>query len=550
MTAVQLRPYQLRVVNAVRSALNSGMKSPCASVATGGGKTWILTTLVDAFTRKGRRCLTLTHVKELIGQLDAAASQMIYEHGVYAAGLGRRESNKIYIIGQIQSCYKRMTELGVFDVIFVDECHLIGPDAEGMYQMAIADARLMNPNVRIVGLSATPFRMTEGFIYGPGKMFEACVEQVSMRELIDAGYLTPLVGKNCDLKFDASSLHMRGGDFVAGELEDFMADNVKVASAVGEMLLQCQDRKRVLVFSSGNKHSRMIVEQLTAAGQSAEWVSGEHTATERSAILERSRTGAIKYLVNCAILTTGYDDPAIDAIAMLRPTRSPGLLLQCAGRGLRLHPSKRSCLFLDFGGCLSHFGPLDTIETSIKARGVRDAGGQVPTKTCPECKTVLHAAKSVCFCGYEWKRGLNHEEEASDAAVMSGMRRVAVQRVSYSIQPGKAQSLPGTLRVTYWSGLFDKIAEEWLSVDVKAHPYARRKGLMWLRDTPTKEAEGKTLACDGHTIRGTKGGTTQDIVDVLSLLPYTACIESPTHVTVAPDPERPKYTRVYRREFK
>lgn len=849
--SVQLRPYQQRVVDSIRRALNAGMKTPCASVATGGGKTWILTTMAQTFTQKIKRCLTLTHVKELVGQLSAAATHIGLDHGVYAASLDRRDTKYMYTIAQIQSVHKRMFDLGAFDVVFVDECHLISDEDSSMYQRALDTLRTMNPDVRVVGLSATPFRMKEGLVYGPGKMFEACVEHVKMRELIETGYLTPLIGKNADRKFDASALHMRGGDFIAGELEDFMADQIKVSQAVGELVTQCSDRKRVLVFSSGNKHSRMIVDELTKLGQSSALVNGEMGITERDTIIAASRSGEVKYLVNCAVLTTGYDDPAIDCVAILRPTRSPGLLLQMAGRGLRLSPGKSSCLILDYGGCiaegqevltdkgyvkielvdsdallwdgfdwiphdgviykgekevityagitatpdhlfwtidgwlpfgkcaeegrdlvagecegiaiwesdnyviregacwdedglcscalrlrsgvrqedeeagewigvvqgvrtaessaevaatpmpaakaavreqerqalrglrrtghslyvpvtydccgldqgepwpvqgnatgqtkqqrgvctrkpavlqsavehaphasvevdkeavqyseviparnvpevgndshvcgrvvrradsgemgeerrarttrrvydirnagprnrfivrgaiahncLSHFGPLDMIENSVRATGSAKEPGACPTKTCPECSRVIHAARMTCDCGYVWTKKLNHDEKASEQAVMSGMCERAVQRVSYSVQPTKVPGCPTTLRVTYWGSLVDMICSEFLSVDQNAHPYARRKALQWLRDTPTREVEGRMLAVEGTTIRGTYNGTTQDVVDAMSLLPYCKSLESPTHIHVAPDPERPKYARVYRRSFK
>lgn len=548
--SVQLRPYQQRVVDSIRRALNAGMKTPCASVATGGGKTWILTTMAQTFTQKIKRCLTLTHVKELVGQLSAAASHIGLDHGVYAASLDRRDTKHMYLIAQIQSVHKRMFDLGAFDVVFVDECHLISDEDSSMYQRALDTLRSMNPDVRVVGLSATPFRMKEGLVYGPGKMFEACVEHVTMRELIETGYLTPLIGKNADRKFDASALHMRGGDFIAGELEDFMADQIKVSQAVGELVTQCSDRKRALVFSSGNKHSRMIVDELTKLGQAAALVNGEMGITERDTVISASRSGAVKYLVNCAVLTTGYDDPAIDCVAILRPTRSPGLLLQMAGRGLRLSPGKASCLILDYGGCLSHFGPLDMIENSVRATGSAKEPGACPTKTCPECSRVIHAARMTCDCGYVWTKKLNHDEKASEQAVMSGMCERAVQRVSYSVQPTKVPGCPTTLRVTYWGSLVDMICSEFLSVDQNAHPYARRKALQWLRDTPTREVEGRMLAVEGTTIRGTFNGATQDVVDAVSLLPYCKSLESPTHIHVAPDPERPKYARVYRRSFK
>jgi DNA repair protein RadD len=471
------------------------------------------------------------------------------EHGVYAASMNRRDKGKMYTIAQIQSVHKRMNEIGAFDVVFIDECHLWSGADEGMFQTAVNFLRSHNDKVRIVGLSATPFRMKEGLVYGDGKMFESCVANIGMRELIDAGYLTPLIGKNMDVDLDTSGLHMRGGDFIASELEDFMADRIKVSKAVREIAGQTRDRRKSLVFSTGNKHSQMLVDELLSIGETADWVSGTHSKQERADILARHRSGEIKHLVNCGVLTTGYDDPAIDAIAMVRPTRSPGLLLQCAGRGLRKAEGKDSCLFLDFGGCLAHFGPLDLIEQNVKAkRSAKEAGG-APTKTCPVCQNVVHAAVTFCACGYEWKRKLNHDERASDAQVMSGLVDQRVQRTSYSVNQGHNGNAP-CLRVTYWSSIIQEAAREFLSVDATAPRYVRQLALDWLRMTPSHAHEGRTLEVRGNKIVGICNGYEEEITDAISLLKYTKCLASPEFVVTAPNPERPKYTKVYKRKFK
>jgi uncharacterized Zn finger protein (UPF0148 family) len=243
---------------------------------------------------------------------------------------------------------------------------------EGTYKKTIEYLRTQVPTMRLVGLSATPFRASTGLIYGEGRLFEQCVARIGMRRLIEEKYLTPIIGKTADKNFSGDSLHMRGGDFKPDELADFMTDVHKVRKAVADIIQKTGGRKQILVFSCGIKHSSMIVEELRKLGQQVESVDGEMETSKRDRILAEFRNGALRILVNAQILTTGYDDPGIDCIVLLRPTRSPGLLLQMAGRGLRLKEGKDNCLLLDFGGCIAEGEPVLTRRGYVPIEFVQD----------------------------------------------------------------------------------------------------------------------------------------------------------------------------------
>jgi DNA repair protein RadD len=526
-----LRPYQARVVEAIRSALNGGMMNPCATIPTGGGKTAVIMEMAHTFTTKGHRCLVLTHVAELIGQLAGTAVRCGMNPCVFAASLKRREYKGILVIGQIQTVYKTMHSLDAFSVVFVDESHLINPEGEGMYRTAIEALRSMNPKVRVIGLSATPFRMGSGLIYGPGQMFDDCVASVSMRELIDEGYLTPLVGKNADRAFNGDE------------------DNEKVRTACRELVVQAADRRRWLIFGSSIAHAEMIVEELRALCISAEMISGTTPTAQRDDILARHRAGEFTALVNCAVLTTGYDDPQIDCVAILRPTRSPGLFLQMVGRGLRIHPSKASCLILDFGGCLEALGPIDTIEERVRERReAKGLAGSCPMKTCPDCSNVVFTGQKACSCGHEWPRNLNHEVQASTAQLFSGATEHAVQRASYSVnsaKPGKSECI----RITYWDGPITQICNEFLFPDSQPATLLRGKLCRWVRDTPRKEVPGRVVAVEEGKVIGTHNEERTVLDSAMAMLPFMVCFQSPSRITTIPA-QNPRYKNVIKREFK
>ena len=544
-----LRDYQARTVDAFRDALNKGMMTPCCSVATGGGKSLILNTFAKHCIAKGHRVLVMTHVKELITQLSETATKINQPHGINAASLKRRDTSQQMVIAQIQSVYKDIYSLGAFSVCFIDEAHLISPSGEGMYRQALDGLRSMNPKLRLIGLSATPFRMGTGLIYGKGKMFEECVERVTMRELINAGYLTPLVGRNADTTLDTRHLSLRGGDFIASELADFMEDEAKVERAVADLTSRASERNRVLLFSSSNKHSGMIVDALIARNMTAEAINGTMVDTQRDDILARHRAGAFKFLVNCAVLTTGYDDPQIDCVALLRPSRSPGLVLQMVGRGLRKHDTKQDCLILDYGGILEALGPLDLIEERIaQVKDAKKIAGECPMKTCPKCSNVVPTGQRACSCGYEWPKELNQEIEASTAMLLSGSREWLIQRVVYSINQGK-DNKPPCVRVEYWSDAAHKLCCEYLSIDANADPYARKRAREWVRGAKAKESGNRTITVENSEIVGTINGK-RDVVDsAIKFLAYMTCFEKPESIVIAPNPTRPKYPLVTHRRF-
>jgi DNA repair protein RadD len=206
-----------------------------------------------------------------------------------------------------------------------------------MYRQFLADAHVVNPQVRIVGFTATPFRMKSGMICTPEHFLNHVCYEVRARELIRDGYLSALITKAGCQQVDTASLHVRGGEFVAQEIEELMDRAELVESACQEIVERTQDRDAVLIFASGVQHGRHVLRVLQDEhGAQCGFVCGETPTGERDELLDRFRRGELKYLANVNVLTMGFDAPNIDCVAMLRPTLSPGLYYQMVGRGFRL----------------------------------------------------------------------------------------------------------------------------------------------------------------------------------------------------------------------
>ena len=498
-----LRPYQEAAICAVYEFLRTKITNPCIVAPTGCGKSLLIATIChDAVTKWSGRVLVLAHVKELLEQTASTLRRIApdLEVGVYSAGLGKRDTNKAVIIAGIQSVYKKACDLDRFDLIIVDECHLLPPDGEGMYQTFFRDAKVVNPNVRLIGLTATPYRLKSGMLCGPKNLLNEVCYEIGVKELIEQGFLCPLKSKSGRHKVDCDGLHVRAGEFVAAEVDALMNTGENVDAACWEILSQTKDRHSVLIFGASVDHAQKIKETIQKfTNLECGLVTGETPSAEREKILRRfkgetfssdlfgTKTTHLKYLVNVNVLTTGFDAPNIDCIVLLRPTASPGLFVQMCGRGFRLHETKTDCLVLDYGGNILRHGPVDAIQ--IKERNGNSGSGTCPAKECPECNAVIHAAIGKCpDCGYEFPPPEQFrdslENTASNEGVLSGEivdTEYDVEEISYSIHTkrGGGEDASKTLRIDYRVG-FNAYHSEWVCPEHSG--WARKKFEKWWQE--------------------------------------------------------------------
>lgn len=280
----------------------------------------------------------------------------------------------------------------------VHNCHSINHKDAGSYRKLIETLKQTNPNVRVVGLTASPFRSGHGMIHeGDDVIFNALIEPVQIETLVDRGFLSPLRSKHTDFKIDVNNVKKRGGEFVAGELERAVDTQNNNEKAVKETIIRAADRKSWLVFCTGVDHARHMSELFNEHGIAADCVTGETPQSERDAIIKRFKSGELRVLTNMNVLTTGFDYPGIDCLVMLRPTLSPGLYLQMAGRGMRTAPGKDDCLVLDFAGNVRRHGPITAVEPPNKTTDAPKV------KFCPQCDEIVSHKEQICpSCGFEF----------------------------------------------------------------------------------------------------------------------------------------------------
>ena len=493
---MQPRWYQTESVTATWDYIRTKPGNPCIELPTGAGKSLVIGMIIRDILAWNGRALVLAHRKELVEQNAEKCSALLpgLDVGLYAASLKRKDHHQAIVCGQIQSSYKKKAclNLGHRDVVLIDEAHLIPNDGDGMYLQALEHLRQVNPALRVVGLTATPYRLDSGLVCGPDRVLTEICYQVPLLRLIEEGYLCPLTSKDPSHKMDTQGVGLNGGEFIRSQLDDHAAHEEVVRAAVLELLSWTHDRHSCLIFCCGKKHAAMVRDFLgeQVPRDQVAYVDGDSSPGERASILDRFKAQQIRYLVNIDVLTTGFDAPNVDAVGLLRPTMSPGLLYQMIGRGLRLHPSKQNCLILDFAGNIERHGPVDQLRPpKLKTSGSGGGTpGEAPTRSCPQCKEIVAIQVRECpSCGYQWPAAeAKHEAEASDLPVLSNGKPlvttewVEVHGQAFTVYSGKGPDASRTLRVTYKLAGVTAVSE-YICLEHPEGNYGRKKAQQWWR---------------------------------------------------------------------
>lgn len=491
-----LRDYQQECVDAVLHYFMEGNKgNPLVATPCGTGKSLILAGMITQFMRMfpGQRFIAGTHIKELIIQ-DYNKLVQYWPNapvGIYSAGLRQKDVAHDIIIGGIQSMVKVAHAFGWRDIFFIDEAHLLSPNDASMYQIFIAILREINPNIKVVGLTASPYRMGQGMLTDAGLFTDVCIDLTGLEpfnRFIEEGFLAPLVARPTDVKLDTTGIHINNGDFVQGELTAAMDQQHVLEPALREdVALFLHERRRCgLVFLNSNKHVNEAAEILNGMGLPTVPVHNGLSTKERDKNIKAWVNNEVAFATSQNMLTTGVDCPQLDFISDLAATVSTGRHVQKYGRGTRmfdwfklspqeqqLKPNligyvKVNCRCMDHVGNVPRLGPIND-PCIPKRKG--DKGGVAPIKICETEKLVApargcggynHTTARYCDeCGAEFKivpkvydtagtdeiiRGTNVPE--SDAPQIETFDVINVFYTRQEVKGGKAM-----LKATYQCGL-------------------------------------------------------------------------------------------------
>jgi DNA repair protein RadD len=501
---LELRPYQRAAIDGLYNYWSDKKgDNPIIVAPTGSGKSLIIAHLIkDAMSYPGTRVLMLTHVKELLEQ-NASELVALYpdaDVGFYSASLKKKVLRKPITFAGIQSIHKKAYQIvPAPDLVIVDEAHLI-PKTDGTrYNKFLSDLRICNRGVKVVGLTATPYRLDSGWLHeGDNAIFDGIAYDIPVADLMEQGFLAPVISKSGVKTIDLSNVGKRGGEYIESELAKAASDPELVTETVAEIVRYGAERKAWLVFACGVNHAELLRAEFETHGIEADVVTGANGMSARAEKIDRFRRGGSKCLINVNVLTTGFNVPHVDLVAIVRATESTGLYIQIVGRGTRIAPGKENCLVLDYGDNVMRHGFIDQIKPKIKGR---TEDGQAPVKKCPECLTVNHAAVRVCIeCGHEFPPPqFNHGTKAYSGAMISTQVEaewVDVDDVGYS--RWRKEGKPDSIRVTYYCGLIK--VSEWLCPDHGGYAAERYQKRMPSLGASAMTTEDAMQECD-HWIK-------------------------------------------------
>lgn len=507
------RWYQLAAENSIFEYFQSGKTgNPVLVLPTGTGKSVIVASFIKRVlqTWPNQRVMMLTHVKELIAQ-NASKLQAVWPTapiGVHSAGLKSRDTLNPIIFGGVQSVSKTIEKaekdgfefagctnpFGHRDLVIIDEAHLFSPKEGTQYQYIIGELKKVNPNIKVIGLTATPYRLGQGMLTDDGFFTDICYDisgVEAFNRLISEGFLAPLIPRATTTQVDVSNVGMSAGDFNRKQLQNAVDKDEITYNALKEACELGYDRKCWMIFASGVDHCEHIAAMLETFGISATFVHSKIKAKERDRRLEDFKAGVYQAIVGFRVLTTGFDHPPIDLIIDLYPTVSPGMHVQKYGRGTRPCEGKENCLVLDFAGNTKRLGPInDPVLPRKKGKG--GGGGDAPVRICDTCGVYNHASARFCIsCNTEFSFQSKLTASAgTNELIKSHVPQVEyldVQKVIYNLHQKKnrqgVHTSPPSIKVSYFCGL--QMFNEWVCLEHSG--FAGKKARDWWRQRHEEE---------------------------------------------------------------
>lgn len=501
------RYYQTEAVDAIFDYWQEEPGHPLVDMATGTGKSGTLAMLIDRLLSgwADLRVFIVTHVEELVeGNFKEYIGLCPFgPTGIYAASLNRRDAHAQVLFGQLQTVWDKAAEIGHVDVLMIDEVHLVPSDGNTMYRKLIAALLVINPDMKLVGFTATPYRLDSGRLdEGEDRLFDRVVYTYTIAQGIEDGYLTRLTSKPTETRYDMTGVHRLGGDFKKSDLAKATDKEELTQAAVKEVVayVKAEDRKTAVIFCNGIEHATHVRDEFRAYGLSCEVLSGKTPKGERRKIIADLKSGKLWGCTNDNVLSTGTNIPCIDLIVDMAPTESCNRYVQRAGRGTRVIYArgmpldtkeeriaaiaagpKPNTRYMNFAGNIERHGPVDCVTPKKPGSGQ----GEAPIKLCMQCEEICAAGARTCQnCGseFEFVEKPGFTARPTDVAILATVAEEDWRRVTdrkFFHHPGK-DGKPDSVKIVYMAGY--TAVSEWVCpahtgfAKTKADKYWRAHG--------------------------------------------------------------------------
>lgn len=504
------RYYQVEAVDSIFAYWQEEAGHPLVDMAGGSGKSgtmaMVIKRLLDGWG--DMRVLSCVHVEELVGDnfKEFVGIMPFAPAGIYAASLGRRDARSQVIFGQLQTIWDKAQQIGHIDVLIIDEVHLVPADGNTMYRKLITALLLINPDMKIVGFTATPYRLDSGRLdEGEDRLFDRVVYTYSVAQGIEDGYLSRLTSRPVSTSYDMTGVHRLGGDFKKSDLAKATDKEELTRAAVAEIIAAAtvENRTTAVIFCNGIDHASHVRDEIRLYGKSCEVLSGKTPKGERRRIIADLKSGKLWGCTNDNVLSTGTNIPRIDLVADMAPTESTNRYVQRAVRGTRViwpagfNPDatdadgrkaaiasgpKPNCRYMNFAGNIERHGPIDCVMPRAPGKGT----GEAPTKICPldeadingkfGCEEIVHASARECpNCHYQFVfiEKPKFTAKPTDVAILATVSEPEPRTVtsrSFYYHEGKADK-PPSVKVSYMVGM--TAINEWICPQHQGFPKSK-----------------------------------------------------------------------------
>lgn len=450
---MNLRDYQQDTVEAIRAAYRNGKRAPIVVLSTGAGKTVTFSYVAKNAAKKNGIVFIIAHREELIKQIAMTLARNEQEHAIVSndsvtrqckidqfKAFGRSfvdQTSRVFVCS-VQTLINRMEKLPDPTLIIIDESHHC---VEGNQWGKVLSRY---KNARVLMVTATPIRSDgKGLGVGHGGYADEMIEGVSMKWLIEQGYLSPYRYFAPPTDIDLTGVNITaGGDYNTKKLDDAMDKPVITGSAV-EHYLKLANGKRAIVFCVSVKHAEHVSNEFNSAGIKSEFIEGK--TENRNEMIERFSRGETLVLTSCDLVSEGFDLPAIEVAILMRPTKSTGLFMQQVGRALRVIEGKKEAIILDHVGAWKEHGFPDderewTLEGVKKRKRKTDDDEAPKIKCCPSCFAVHEPAPECPKCGHEYPVVQARQVEEVEGELQE-LKPEDIERREARKAQGRAQSI-------------------------------------------------------------------------------------------------------------
>ena len=431
---INLRPYQLALKNKAREAFKNNKRvillAPC-----GSGKTVIASSIMQDAIKKGNKVWFIVHRSELMKQ----ANDTLERYGI------PKKNIEVYMVQSLAHKLDKIKEEP--NLIIVDECQ---HSSSSTYRKIINQY----PNAYILGLSATPTRLTGKPL---GDIYETIISEVTAKQLIEMKYLADYSYYAPELNIDFNNIKIKAGDYDTEDVNRVMS-KAKIYGDIIKTYKKLANNKKTILYCASIEYSKKMEKLFSENGYKIKHFDGTTPEKERQQIVEDFRNNKIQMLTNVDLIGEGFDVPDCECVLLLRPTQSLNLFIQSSTRCLRKNGDKKA-IIIDYVNNIQKHGlpTMDrqwSLDKKVKEYDNENDDGTLRIRVCKECFSTFEGGDVCPYCGAEYELTAIEIENIKEVQLKKVEKEKELKRQQYlSSVADKVQYYESVEQCTTWAEL-------------------------------------------------------------------------------------------------